>query len=92
MSKYEIVAAVGSGEFYGTRSGDWATDPIGSDNQYESIEAAEGGIRALRDLGGDWLHGTYAVREVGARYPEIGTIDSPEDDHAHLGIVGRRTR
>ena len=74
---YEIISAAGSGEFYGRAAGDWENDSVGLPNQFETIESAQEGIESLRALGGDWLEGTYAVREIGQRYPETGTINRP---------------
>ena len=73
VGTFEIVAAVGEGANYGTRGGDWDPSIVGStNNEFASIEEAEDAIEALLALGDDWADGAYAIREIGARYPEPG--------------------
>ena len=76
MTNYEIVAAE-PGELAGHRAGNWSTDAVGSDNEFATIEDAREGIANLRALGEEWAAATYAVREIGQLWPEVGTIDKP---------------
>ena len=66
---FEIMIAVGTGEFFGTRSGNWEPVPgVGSENEFATVEEAETAIESLREIDDDWAAGTYAVREIGQRY------------------------
>lgn len=73
---YEILYAVNPcGEFYGRAMGDWEVVP--ADVPFASLVDAEAAIPALRRLEG-WEQSVFAIRRVGARWPELGTIDWPE--------------
>ena len=80
-TRYEIVTAVGAGEFYGTASGNWDTDPVGLDNDFATIEDAERALDELEAMGDDWA-GIYSIREIGQRYPESNTYRTIGDAQA----------
>lgn len=73
---YEIVIAQ-PGEFEGHAAGNWSAEAAGIDNEFSTIEEAQQAITELRTMGGSWATATFAVQEIGARYPELGTIDRP---------------
>lgn len=68
METYEIVAAVGSG--------DWDPEVVGRTNEFPTMEEAEDALDAIAALAlrdPEW-EGTYAIRAVGTRYPSPATI------------------
>lgn len=72
-TRYEVVTAPACMEHEPEghephANANWSAD-LGADNEFDSVEEAEAGILALRELGEEFADGYYRVREIGARWP-----------------------